>query len=102
MYESTTCDEHEEHEEEGLRAWNLGMTRALWPKYSAGKGRLSSTSAAIRGVNNAPALGTIPEAPVTGSLHMTQPASAASEAGVVTQCTATSSSGPASMHQDFS
>jgi hypothetical protein len=36
MNESTTCDEHddEDHELLGLRAWNAGMARALWPSYS--------------------------------------------------------------------
>jgi len=40
MCESTTCDEHDDYDEHdfmgasGLRAWNGGMARALWPSYS--------------------------------------------------------------------
>lgn len=35
MYESTTCDEHDDFDEAGgLRAWNAGMATALWPSYA--------------------------------------------------------------------
>jgi len=40
MCESTTCEEHGDYDEHdfmgasGLRAWNGGMARALWPSYS--------------------------------------------------------------------
>ena len=35
MCESTTCDEHDDFDEGlGLRAWNAGMARALWPNNS--------------------------------------------------------------------
>lgn len=35
MYESTTCDEHDDYDEAGgLRAWHTGMATALWPSYA--------------------------------------------------------------------
>jgi len=56
MNESTTCDEHddEEHDHMGLRAWNAGMARALWPSYhhvynSSG---ISSTSGTLHSAIN--------------------------------------------------
>jgi hypothetical protein len=35
VYESTTCDEHDDYDEAGgLRAWHTGMATALWPSYA--------------------------------------------------------------------
>lgn len=52
MAESTTCDEHDDDEHElmghvGLRAWNAGMARALWPSYHHVYNTNSSSSGAL-------------------------------------------------------
>lgn len=48
MYETTTADEHDDEEGPGLRAWNAGMARALWPARSSSGGG-GPSSAAARG-----------------------------------------------------
>jgi hypothetical protein len=52
MYETTTADEHDDEDGPGLRAWNAGMARALWPARSSssgGGGGGSSNATATRG-----------------------------------------------------
>ncbi|WIA21771.1 hypothetical protein OEZ85_000930 [Tetradesmus obliquus] len=86
MNESTTCDEHddEEHELLGLRAWNAGMARALWPSYShvynAGQPQPAAAAPAAAGGVMSPGSSRGADATAGGSQHMARAQSAGAAA----------------------